>query len=128
MRLGYDLTITQQHRTGYIQEVRNYASRGFFPLVSVHWGVEYETRHNQFQEDFAHKLIDAGAEAVIGHHPHVPQDTERYNGKPIVYSLGNFLFDQGFSEETKKGMYVLLDLQPEGESVMWTGKVNAYYE
>jgi poly-gamma-glutamate synthesis protein (capsule biosynthesis protein) len=73
-------------------------------IVSFHFGDEYKTQHNSRQEKLAHSAIDSGADMVIGHHPHVMEDTEEYNGKTIVYSLGNFIFDQYFSKETMKGM------------------------
>jgi poly-gamma-glutamate synthesis protein (capsule biosynthesis protein) len=61
-------------------------------LVEVHWGKEYADHPEDYQVDFAHKYIDAGADAVIGMHPHVLQGIEFYKGKPIFYSLGNFMF------------------------------------
>lgn len=73
-------------------------------IVSIHFGEEYEKIHNKKQEKIAHLAIDSGASMVIGHHPHVVQDIEIYNDKTIVYSLGNFMFDQYFSRETLKGM------------------------
>ena len=63
-------------------------------LVMVHFGQEYAAVASQKQRDFAHALIDAGASAVIGSHPHVPQPVETYKDKPIFYSLGNLVFDQ----------------------------------
>ena len=78
-------------------------------VVSFHWGVEYSA-HNERQSSLGHTAIDNGADVVIGHHPHVPQDIEWYKEKPVVYSLGNFIFDQYFSEETMKGMAVALSL------------------
>jgi poly-gamma-glutamate capsule biosynthesis protein CapA/YwtB (metallophosphatase superfamily)/LAS superfamily LD-carboxypeptidase LdcB len=73
-------------------------------IVSFHWGVEYKKIHNKRQETLAHNAIDNGADMVIGHHPHVIQDTQVYKDKPIVYSLGNFIFDQYFSADTMQGM------------------------
>lgn len=73
-------------------------------IVSIHWGEEYKTVHNKRQEELAYSAIDNGADMVIGHHPHVIQDIDEYKDKPIVYSLGNFIFDQYFSENTMKGM------------------------
>jgi len=58
----------------------------------MHWGWE-EPIANDRQRQLARLMIDAGADAVIGGHPHQLQDTERYKGKPIFYSLGNFVFD-----------------------------------
>jgi poly-gamma-glutamate synthesis protein (capsule biosynthesis protein) len=63
----------------------------------MHWGQEHEPLASDAQRALARRMIDAGADAVIGAHPHVVQDTETYRGKPIVYSLGNFVFD-GFSD------------------------------
>jgi poly-gamma-glutamate synthesis protein (capsule biosynthesis protein) len=51
-------------------------------------------------------LIDNGATIVVGHHPHVVQEIEIYKGKPIIYSLGNFVFDQYFSKDTQEGLSV----------------------
>jgi poly-gamma-glutamate synthesis protein (capsule biosynthesis protein) len=62
-------------------------------IVSMHAGKEYTFRHAARQEEIAHAAVDAGADMVIGHHPHVVQDVETYRGKPIFYSLGNFIFD-----------------------------------
>lgn len=61
-------------------------------LVSLHWGEQYEPRPEAEQRRLAHALIDAGADAILGHHPHVLQTVETYAGKPVVYSLGNFVF------------------------------------
>lgn len=73
-------------------------------IVSFHWGDEYRTAHNAWQERMAHAAIDAGASLVIGHHPHVVQEVENYNSGYIAYSLGNFIFDQNFSPDTSKGL------------------------
>ncbi|HEX2672720.1 MAG TPA: CapA family protein [Polyangiaceae bacterium] len=62
-------------------------------LPFLHWGWENEFAPSARQRELARALIDAGASAVIGAHPHVTQGVEMYRGKPIVYSLGNFAFD-----------------------------------
>jgi len=72
-------------------------------IISVHWGEEYKTDFTNRQQEFGHKLIDWGAGLVVGHHPHVVEPVENYNNGVIVYSLGNFIFDQPFSNETMKG-------------------------
>jgi poly-gamma-glutamate capsule biosynthesis protein CapA/YwtB (metallophosphatase superfamily) len=77
-------------------------------IVGVHWGEEYQSKANKRQRDYAKKLVELGADIVIGHHPHWVQDSEVINGKPVYYSLGNFVFDQMWSEETKKGLVVEL--------------------
>ncbi len=80
-------------------------------IVYVHWGTEYQSTHNEAQEVLAHILIDAGADAIIGHHPHVIQDIDMYKGAPIFYSLGNFVFDQYFDDNVTVGLGVELVLR-----------------
>ncbi|MEZ4937122.1 MAG: CapA family protein [Crocinitomicaceae bacterium] len=62
-------------------------------IVNLHWGMEYLSTPNFSQIDHAKNLIDAGAELIIGHHPHVIQSVQEYKGKWIYYSIGNFIFD-----------------------------------
>jgi poly-gamma-glutamate synthesis protein (capsule biosynthesis protein) len=76
-------------------------------VVILHWGVEYQPEPDKDQRTSARQFIDAGADAVVGHHPHVIQSHEYYKGKPIYYSLGNFVFDPT-REEAKKGMLLKL--------------------
>ncbi len=63
-------------------------------FVMLHWGLEKTTALESYQDDLAHSIIDAGADAVIGSHPHVLQTIEYYNEKPIFFSLGNFIFGE----------------------------------
>ncbi|MFC1640898.1 CapA family protein [Patescibacteria group bacterium] len=77
-----------------------------FVIVSMHSGTEYVQYPNTSQASFAEAAIDAGAELVIGHHPHVVQTVDKYKGKYIIYSLGNFIFDQAWSLNTQQGMTV----------------------
>jgi gamma-polyglutamate biosynthesis protein CapA len=63
-------------------------------IVVFHYGNEYSTTPNPSQIELSHECIDEGADMVIGSHPHVIQKIESYKGKPIFYSLGNFVFDQ----------------------------------
>ncbi len=65
-----------------------------YVFVTLHWGIEYQQNPTIKQRREAYRLIEAGVDAVIGHHPHVIQKEEYYKGKPIFYSLGNFIFDQ----------------------------------
>ena len=77
------------------EKIRNLRSveKDCYVVVVLHWGVEYAATPLPEQRYTARKLIDAGADAVIGHHPHVVQPIEIYRGKYIFYSLGNFIFD-----------------------------------
>jgi hypothetical protein len=79
-----------------------------FKVLFVHWGNEYINRPSAAQKKFAHWLIDAGFDLIIGMHPHVLQGYEDYKGKRIYYSLGNFVFDMP-SEQCKIGAIVSLD-------------------
>ena len=72
----------------------------------MHWGEEHRPRANDRQRELARLMIDAGADAVVGTHPHVVEDVELYQGKPIVYSLGNFIFD-GFDDADNNTAWVL---------------------
>jgi len=81
-----------------------------FLIVSIHWGEEYQLTSSQIQQELAYSFIDAGADLIIGHHPHVVQNIEIYKNKIIFYSLGNFIFDQYFSESTQQGLAVGLEM------------------
>lgn len=77
-----------------------------FIIANVHWGQEYQKTSNSLQRKLARELIDLGVDAIIGHHPHVVQEMEIYKNRPIFYSLGNFVFDQYFSEATQQELGV----------------------
>lgn len=87
------------------EAVRQEASAGLIVFVYAHWGEEYAPPSLRVK-DTAHAFIDAGAAAVFGSHPHVVLEKEEYRGKPVYYSLGNFLFDQYWSEEVSRGLAV----------------------
>ncbi len=74
------------------RDIRKIRDSVDYVIVTFHWGIEKEHYPQDDQIYFAHKTIDYGADAVIGHHPHVLQGVESYKGKIIAYSLGNFIF------------------------------------
>ncbi len=80
----------------------------------MHWGQEHEPKAHARQRQLARLMIDAGADAVVGTHPHVVQDVERYRGKPIFYSLGNFVFDGFSSLDNNTGWMLWLDVSRSG--------------
>jgi poly-gamma-glutamate synthesis protein (capsule biosynthesis protein) len=90
---------------------------GRFVTVFPHWGNEYALKHNSHQETAAHQFVDAGADLIIGNHPHVVQDVEIYKNRPIFYSLGNFVFDQLFSKETQEGLLLTGELTKTGLTI-----------
>jgi poly-gamma-glutamate synthesis protein (capsule biosynthesis protein) len=63
-------------------------------IVCPHWGVEYALKPTRDQVELAHQMIEAGADVIVGSHPHVVQPLEKYHDRWIAYSLGNFVFDQ----------------------------------
>lgn len=94
--------------------ILNLKSSADFIVVTMHAGTEYTREPNEKQIAFAHAAIDAGADIVIGHHPHWIQTMEQYRGKYIFYSLGNFIFDQSWSQETKEGLALKITLEKTG--------------
>ncbi|MGI6702584.1 MAG: CapA family protein [Clostridia bacterium] len=76
-------------------------------VVSLHWGIENSNRITPAQQQLGHKIIDWGGDIVLGHHPHVLQGIEFYNDKLIVYSLGNFIFDQNGDNNNQS---IILDI------------------
>ncbi len=82
---------------------------GTFVIVLLHWGYEYQKVPETSQRAEAIRLIESGADAIIGHHPHVIQTIEYFNHKPVIYSLGNFVFDPK-REEATKGLLVRLSV------------------
>ncbi|MEO7577520.1 MAG: CapA family protein [Massilia sp.] len=83
-------------------------------IPMMHWGWEHEPASSARQRQLARVMIDAGADAVVGGHPHVTQDTEQYRGKPIIYSLGNYLFDGFSNPESTTGWILHMDLDRQG--------------
>jgi len=97
------------------KKIKELNERNHFVILMIHWGEEYKTSSSLRQRRKAHGLIDAGVDLIIGHHPHVVQESEVYKGKHIYYSLGNFVFDQYFSEEVQKGLGLDIRLQFGGQ-------------
>ena len=86
-----------------------------FVVVSVHWGIEFESHPAPSQIEAAHQMVDAGADLVLGHHPHVLQDIELYHGGAIAYSLGNFVFDEGYLDRRQT---IILHATLDGTGIM----------
>ena len=73
-------------------------------VVMPHWGIEYDTLASAMQHQQAETLVNAGADLVVGHHPHVMQNSESIRGSNVFYSLGNFVFDQNRKVTQKAAM------------------------
>ena len=109
--LGFDLTSSYNQKQ-ILEKIKEEKTRVDILIVSFHWGEEYVQKPSQRQINLAHQAVDSGTDLILGHHPHVIQPTEEYKGKLIIYSLGNFIFDQPWSEETKRGLvgkFIFLD-------------------
>jgi poly-gamma-glutamate synthesis protein (capsule biosynthesis protein) len=110
--------------------IKNASGMVDYLVVSIHFGDEYKKLHNQRQSTLAHSAIDNGAKIVIGHHPHVTEDTEVYKNGFIAYSLGNFIFDQYFSKDTMEGMLLHIKLSKDGSMTVQkdTMKLNKIFQ
>jgi len=93
-------------------DVEKARQKADFVIVSMHAGEEYKDYPSSSQINFAHYAIDAGADLVIGHHPHVIESIEKYKNGYIFYSLGNFIFDQMWSNETREAIALRIIFTP----------------
>lgn len=102
-----------------IAQITKYSE--YMPTFAMpHMGAEYVTNPDEIKTSTYRAMIDAGADMVIGDHPHTIQTTEAYKGKPIIYSMGNFIFDQQDSLEVTRsaGINVLLTINDQDSSVL----------
>jgi poly-gamma-glutamate synthesis protein (capsule biosynthesis protein) len=100
----------QAEQKAVINEIESKKLKSDLVVVFSHWGIEYSPTETEYQKELAHKFIDAGADLIIGSHPHVIEPMETYNGKRIYYSLGNFVFDQYFNEDVRNGLGVVVKI------------------
>lgn len=97
-----------------VEDIKSAKSKADIVIVCPHWGTEYKVGDpGQKIRTEAYQLIDAGADLIIGGHPHVIEDSEDYKNKKIYYSLGNFVFDQYFQKETTEGLGVETSISPD---------------
>lgn len=96
-------TIFYRDREQMLEDLARIQLEADVVIVSMHWGEEYTHKVAAEQKELGRLLVDNGADLILGHHPHAPQGIEFYHGKPIVYSLGNFLFypfEMGITDES----------------------------
>jgi poly-gamma-glutamate synthesis protein (capsule biosynthesis protein) len=101
-------TTTTFDQTALSRLFRTVNNQSDFQIVYVHWGEEYALRHNSTQRALAEMLITAGADLIVGHHPHVVQGIDLINNVLVFYSLGNYIFDQYFSRDVQEGLILTL--------------------
>jgi poly-gamma-glutamate synthesis protein (capsule biosynthesis protein) len=125
--LGLDMTARSDMLSdNELWVVRKSSERVDNLIVSVHWGIEYQVQPTSLQRKWARQLVENGADVVWGHHPHVVGEVGYIQQKPIFYSLGNFVFDQMWSEKTKRGMVV--ELTFEGENLVGEKREEVYMQ
>jgi len=100
--------------TKFSQHIRDAAQQCDLLVMTVHWGNEYQKVPTRRQRDVAAAAIEAGADLVIGHHPHTLQGVGEYMGAPILYSAGNFVFDQREGERMESAIFRLTWTEGEG--------------
>ena len=110
--------------------IQNASKQVDYLVVYFHFGEEYQEKHNTRQEYLAHRAIDDGAKIIVGSHPHVVEDFEVYKNSFIAYSLGNFIFDQTFSEKTMEGLLLNVKLGNNGSMTVRkdTVKLNRIFQ
>ncbi len=113
--LGFSMVYQTINSSEIVENIKLAKEESDFVIVSPHWGIEYQELASQTQRNLAREMVEAGADLIIGHHPHVIQDYEKYQDSYIFYSLGNFIFDQYFSSETQKGLAVSIELGSDGQ-------------
>ena len=112
--IGYN-QFTANKTEKVVEEIERLHKQADVVIVMTHWGNEYAMNFNKGQQKLGRLFVDAGADVILGTHPHVIEPIEMYKGRPIFYSLGNLLFDQDFSKKTKRGL--LLDLEVQGRQM-----------
>jgi poly-gamma-glutamate synthesis protein (capsule biosynthesis protein) len=106
-----------------IQKARSFY-RADLVIPVMHWGWENELTSNPRQRELAHLMVQAGADAVIGGHPHVTQEIEHYQGKPIIYSVGNFVMKETDNARQRQGWVLRLLLDKQGVTALDTRVAN----
>lgn len=112
---GPFLGIAIADRSALLKSIAQANKEADVVVVSFHFGEEYQRDPTDFQKRISRAAIDAGADLIVGHHPHVVGSLERYERGLIAYSLGNFVFDQNFSKETMEG--ALLEVTVEHRAI-----------
>jgi poly-gamma-glutamate synthesis protein (capsule biosynthesis protein) len=99
----------------YTQLASSFKETSDFKIVYIHWGAEYQSEPSDHERRLARDLANAGADVIIGSHPHILQPVEKLQVKDrtvwVAYSLGNAVFDQNFMKSTRQSAVLLLTLQ-----------------
>ena len=112
--VGFNTTDNPLDRAAASSTIAEARRQSDIVIVYMHWGTEYRHKPDASSIATAQWLIDQGVDTVIGAHPHWEQGISIYKGKPIAWSLGNFIFDQDFSKETREGLALILSIDKKG--------------
>jgi len=111
---------TDRLHSSLLEAIEQYKTDDVVVIVNLHWGTEGSSVPEQWQRRAAHELIDAGADMIVGHHSHVLQGLEIYNGKYIAYSLGNFSFGGNGSANSPQSVILRAHLSiRDGKAQVW---------
>ncbi len=109
--LGYNTTDNPLDRAAAAPVIASASSGSDVLIAYLHWGAEYKDRPDAASIELAHWLIDQGVDIVIGGHPHWARGFSSYKGRPIAWSLGNFIFDQDWSLQTRQGLALVVTVK-----------------
>ena len=115
-----------------VRDIKTAKAKSDLVIMSFHFGQEYQTSSNEHQQKIAAEAVKAGADLIIGHHPHVAQEVGEINGVTVAYSLGNFIFDQNFSLDTKNALILNVEIknkkivQVEPQTIKFTKSFQPY--
>lgn len=93
------------------EDIERHRNKCDLIIVSLHFGEEYKEKATSRQKTIAKALANAGADLIVGHHSHVVGEVETIDDTSVFYSLGNFIFDQTFSEKTRQGIALVLEVK-----------------
>ncbi|MBW8352149.1 CapA family protein [Bacillus sp. IITD106] len=122
--LGYDYRYRKSadsYLSNIIRDVKKYKRKDNLVIVNMHWGIEYMETPAFYQTKFGHAALDAGADIIIGHHPHRLQSIENYNGKYIVYSMGDYAFGADPTLKSRQTAIFRLTFAKEDDTVVMKG-------
>ncbi|MBU8568560.1 CapA family protein [Virgibacillus pantothenticus] len=122
--LGYDYRYKKSadsYLHHIIQDVQKYKKEDNLVIVNMHWGIEYMEIPATYQTKFGHATIDAGADIIIGHHPHRLQSVEKYNGKYIIYSMGDYAFGADPTLKSRQTAIFRLTFAKENNAIVTKG-------
>jgi poly-gamma-glutamate synthesis protein (capsule biosynthesis protein) len=106
-----------QSENAIIEDIQNVKPISDLIIVSLHWGCEYVPYPSPDQIQIGRTLVDNGADIILGGHPHINQSFEIYKDRPIIYSLGNFIFDLTFIPSTNESFIAEIDIDESSNSI-----------